>query len=192
MISWFIGALYFLTSEFMSPLYLNLSRVFNVSKLINMSSFSSSRYPMQSVFYFFLKTCVTPIIILLLQLKPDYNTLFRDGSARITYELITDCSQRTVASNSPAVVSVNRGGQLSTSSVSGTGVVLVTIHEEFGINQTAVVHVEVHQPLLFPEPVALVVSIMVTIGMVTRNIALWNLSQPWLVWQNFELSFVFI
>ncbi|CAH3168221.1 unnamed protein product [Porites lobata] len=67
----------------------------------------------------------------------------RDGSARITYELITDCSQRTVASNSPAVVSVNRGGQLSTSSVSGTGVVLVTIHEEFGINQTAVVHVEV-------------------------------------------------
>lgn len=96
---------------------------------------------------FFLKTCVTPIVILLLQLKPDYNTLFRDGSARITYELITDCSQRTVASNSPAVVSVNRGGQLSTSSVSGTGVVLVTIHEEFGINQTAVVHVEVHQPL---------------------------------------------
>ena len=156
----------------MSPLYLNLSRVFNVSKLINMSSFSSSRYPMQSVFYFFLQTCVTPIIILLLQLKPDYNTLFRDGSARITYELITDCSQRTVASNSPAVVSVNRGGQLSTSSVSGTGVVLVTIHEEFGINQTAVVHVEVHQPLLFPEPVALVVSIMVSIGMVTRNIAL--------------------
>lgn len=141
---------------------------------------------------FFLKTCVTPVIILLLQLKPDYNTLFRDGSARITYELITDCSQRTVASNSPAVVSVNRGGQLSTSSVSGTGVVLVTIHEEFGINQTAVVHVEVHQPLLFPEPVALVVSIMVSIGMVTRNIALLNLSQPWLVWQNFELSFVFI
>ena len=130
---------------------------------------------------FFLKTCVTPIIILLLQLKPDYNTLFRDGSARITYELITDCSQRTVASNSPAVVSVNRGGQLSTSSVSGTGVVLVTIHEEFGINQTAVVHVEVHQPLLFPEPVALVVSIMVSIGMVTRNIAFLNLSQPWLV-----------
>lgn len=86
-----------------------------------------------------------------------------------------------MASNSPAVVSVNRGGQLSTSSVSGTGVVLVTIHEEFGINQTAVVHVEVHQPLLFPKPVALVVSIMVSIGMVTRNIALLNLSQPWLV-----------
>lgn len=104
---------------------------------------------MHKSFIFFLKTSVAPIIILLLQLKPDYNTLFRDGSARITYELITDCSQRTVASNSPAVVSVNRGGQLSTSSVSGTGVVLVTIHEEFGINQTAVVHVEVYQPLLF-------------------------------------------
>lgn len=58
---------------------------------------------------------------------------------------------------------------------------LVTIHEEFGINQTAVVHVEVHQGLLFPEPIALVVSIVVSIGMVTRNIALLNLSQPWLV-----------
>lgn len=85
-----------------------------------------------------------------------------------------------MASNSPAVVSVNREGQVSTSSVSGTGVVLATIHEEFGINQTAVVHVEVHKPLLFPEPIALVVSKMVPIGMVTRNIALLNLSQPWL------------
>ena len=40
-------------------------------------------------------------------------------------------------------MSVNRAGQVSTTSVSGTAVVLVTVHEEFGINQTAVVHVEV-------------------------------------------------
>ena len=68
----------------------------------------------------------------------------RDGSARITYELITDCSQNTdMASSSPSVVTVNRIGQVSTTSLSGTAVVLVTVHEEFGINQTVVVHVEV-------------------------------------------------
>ena len=32
---------------------------------------------------------------------------------------------------------------MSTASLSGTAVILVTIHEEFGINQTAVVLVEV-------------------------------------------------
>ena len=68
----------------------------------------------------------------------------RDGSARITYELITDCSQNNMAaSSSPSVVTVNRIGQVSTTSLSGTAVVLVTVHEEFGINQTVVVHVEV-------------------------------------------------
>lgn len=67
----------------------------------------------------------------------------RDGSARITYELITDCSQRNMASSSASVVTVNRIGQVSTASLSGTAVVLVTVHEEFGINQTVVVHVEV-------------------------------------------------
>ena len=67
----------------------------------------------------------------------------RDGSARITYELITDCSQHNMASSGASIVSVNRNGQVSTASLSGTAVVLVTVHEEFGINQTAVVHVEV-------------------------------------------------
>lgn len=72
------------------------------------------------------------------------NIFYRDGSARITYELITDCSQSSMAASSSAsVVTVNRVGQVSTSSLSGTAVVLVTVHEEFGINQTAVVHVEV-------------------------------------------------
>lgn len=68
---------------------------------------------------------------------------YRDGSARITYELITDCSQRNMASSSASVVTVNRIGQVSTTSLSGTAVVLVTVHEEFGINQTVMVHVEV-------------------------------------------------
>ena len=48
-----------------------------------------------------------------------------------------------MASSSPSVVTVNRVGQVSTTSLSGTAVVLVTVHEEFGINQTVVVHVEV-------------------------------------------------
>ena len=50
-----------------------------------------------------------------------------------------------MASSSASVVTVNRNGQVATSSLSGTAVVLVTVHEEFGINQTVVVHVEVSQ-----------------------------------------------
>lgn len=48
-----------------------------------------------------------------------------------------------MASSGASVVTVNRIGQVSTTSLSGTAVVLVTVHEEFGINQTVVVHVEV-------------------------------------------------
>ena len=68
----------------------------------------------------------------------------RDGSARITYQLITDCSQHNMASSSPSVVTVSKGGQVSTSSTSGTAVVMVTVQEQFGINQTTVVYVEVN------------------------------------------------
>ena len=48
-----------------------------------------------------------------------------------------------MASSGGAVASIGRNGQVSTTSLSGTAVVLVTVHEEFGINQTTVVHVEV-------------------------------------------------
>jgi len=48
-----------------------------------------------------------------------------------------------MASSSPAVVTVSRIGQVSSTSLSGTAVVLGTVHEEFGINQTVMVHVEV-------------------------------------------------
>ena len=41
------------------------------------------------------------------------------------------------------MATVNRIGQVSTTSLSGTAVALVTVHEECGINQTVVVHVEV-------------------------------------------------
>ena len=68
--------------------------------------------------------------------------LCRDGAARITYELITGCNNRH-ASQSAAVVNVGRHGALTTGSLSGTAAVLLTVHEEYGINQTAVVHVEV-------------------------------------------------
>ncbi|XP_015750175.1 PREDICTED: nuclear pore membrane glycoprotein 210-like, partial [Acropora digitifera] len=67
----------------------------------------------------------------------------RDGSGSITYELITDCSQRTMGFNGPSVLTISKGGQVTSASLSGTAAVLVTVHEEFGINQTAVVHVEV-------------------------------------------------
>ncbi|EDO39640.1 predicted protein [Nematostella vectensis] len=67
----------------------------------------------------------------------------RDGSARITYELITGCPQRLHPTAAPSILALDKSGRISTSTVSGTAVVLVTVHEEFGINQTAVVHVEV-------------------------------------------------
>ena len=67
----------------------------------------------------------------------------RDGSGSITYELITDCSQRTMGFNGPSVLTISKGGHVTSASLSGTAAVLVTVHEEFGINQTAVVHVEV-------------------------------------------------
>ena len=65
----------------------------------------------------------------------------RDGAARITYELITGCSRP--AFDSAAIISVGRHGELTTGALSGTAAVLLTVHEEYGINQTAVVHVEV-------------------------------------------------
>lgn len=68
----------------------------------------------------------------------------RDGSARITYELITGCPQNKRVTTTSSVVAVDKGGRISTSTVSGTAAVLVTVHEEFGTNQTALVHVEVH------------------------------------------------
>ena len=48
-----------------------------------------------------------------------------------------------MASSGATIAGVSRSGQVSTASLPGTAVVLVTVHEEFGINQTAVVHVEV-------------------------------------------------
>ena len=57
--------------------------------------------------------------------------------------MMTDCSKHNKASSGAAIAGVSRSGQVSTASLSGTAVVLVTVHEEFGINQTAVVQVEV-------------------------------------------------
>ena len=41
-----------------------------------------------------------------------------------------------------SVLSVDKSGRLHTHAVSGTAAVLVTVHEEFGVNQTILVHVE--------------------------------------------------
>ena len=57
--------------------------------------------------------------------------------------MMTDCSKHNMASSGATIAGVSRSGQVSTASLPGTAVVLVTVHEEFGINQTAVVHVEV-------------------------------------------------
>ena len=44
---------------------------------------------------------------------------------------------------SPAIVDISSDGLIKTTSSSGTAVVQITSHEDFGLNQTAVLSVEV-------------------------------------------------
>ena len=59
--------------------------------------------------------------------------------SRVTYELVSSCSK----DNLNQVISVSTTGQISSHSASGTATVLVTVHEDFGFNQTALIEVEV-------------------------------------------------
>ena len=44
---------------------------------------------------------------------------------------------------SPAIVDISSDGLIRTTSASGTAIVQITSHEDFGLNQTAVINVEV-------------------------------------------------
>lgn len=66
----------------------------------------------------------------------------RDGVSRMSYQLLrppTDCVGRQ------DLMDVSPHGEISTGSVNGHAVVMVTSHEEdWGLNQTAIVHIEVN------------------------------------------------
>ena len=74
--------------------------------------------------------------------------LRRDGSsAQITYT-VTDCD----ASNRPQrelPVEVSRGGLLTTSTYSGQACLLVSSVEDFGVNQSTVVHIKVYYSIIY-------------------------------------------
>ena len=59
--------------------------------------------------------------------------------SRLSYELVKGCGSMT----SPAIVDVSQDGLIKTTSSSGTAVVQITSHEDFGLNQTAVINIEV-------------------------------------------------
>ena len=59
--------------------------------------------------------------------------------SRLSYELIKGCGSKT----SPAIVDISPDGLIKTTSSSGTAVVQIMSHEDFGLNQTAVINIEV-------------------------------------------------
>ena len=71
------------------------------------------------------------------------NFVHRDGSsAQVTYT-VTDCDANSQPQRDLAV-EVSRGGLLTTSAFSGQACLLVSSVEDFGVNQSALVHIKVH------------------------------------------------
>lgn len=69
------------------------------------------------------------------------NKLLRDGG-KLSYSLMDACLQ-TLRSDSRPLLTVDNRGHVETGMISGTAGILVTSREDFGVNQTVVVHVEV-------------------------------------------------
>jgi hypothetical protein len=72
-----------------------------------------------------------------------YSFLFRDGG-RLSYNIMDVCPQ-SPRSDSRPLLTINNRGLLETGMISGTAGILVTSREDFGVNQTVVVHVEVRR-----------------------------------------------
>jgi len=69
--------------------------------------------------------------------------LHRDGSsAQVTYT-VTDCDANSRPQRD-LPVEVSRGGLLTTSAFTGQACLLVSSVEDFGVNQSALVHIKVH------------------------------------------------
>ena len=67
--------------------------------------------------------------------------LLRDGG-RLSYNIMDVCPQSPLSDPRPLLTIDNRG-HLEAGMISGTAGILVTSREDFGVNQTVVVHVEV-------------------------------------------------
>ena len=67
--------------------------------------------------------------------------MFRDGG-RLTYSIMDVCPQ-SPQGVSRSLLTIDNRGHLQTDMISGTAGILVTSREDFGVNQTVVVHVEV-------------------------------------------------
>jgi len=75
------------------------------------------------------------------------NSYHRDGSsARVTYTVI-DCDANA-RPHQELPVEVSHGGLLTTSAFSGQACLLVSSVEDFGVNQSALVHVKVNVTLI--------------------------------------------
>ena len=70
-----------------------------------------------------------------------FSLAFRDGG-RLSYSIMDVCPQSGRSDSRPLLTIDNRG-QLETGMISGTAGILVTSREEYGVNQSVVVHVEV-------------------------------------------------
>jgi len=68
-------------------------------------------------------------------------SLFRDGG-RLSYSIMDVCSHSSRIDTRPLLTIDNRG-QLETGIIWGTAGILVASREEYGVNQSVVVHVEV-------------------------------------------------
>ena len=85
-----------------------------------------------------------------------YNLSFisRDQVSQVTYQLLpSSCKQQSSYNNNGGghdVISISPTGLVTSRSSSGTMNVLVTVHEDFGFNQTAIIEIEVSQKLLIP------------------------------------------
>ena len=67
--------------------------------------------------------------------------LLRDGG-RLSYNIMDVCPQSSLSDPRPLLTIDNRG-HLETGMISGIAGILLTSREDFGVNQTVVVHVEV-------------------------------------------------
>lgn len=71
------------------------------------------------------------------------NIWYRDGSSAQVMYTVIDCDANS-RSQRELPVEVSRGGLLTTSAFSGQACLLVSSVEDFGVNQSALIHIKVH------------------------------------------------
>jgi len=72
----------------------------------------------------------------------------RDGSSAQVMYTVTDCDASSQLQRE-LPIKVSRGGLLTTSAFTGQACLLVSSVEDFGVNQSALVHIKVHVLLIY-------------------------------------------